>query len=121
MVEVGKVAAILHEGGKDLPAETVAEGETAVEVVLILAKEAVLGGGATDVGAGDGKVQRGGLAEEEIAECVAGKGALESEVTEVVGVELGSKSLQVEIPNAADIDAALQGMLAAGKGRLSEN
>src|SRR5579871_2327175 len=82
----------------------------AVDLIFILAVEAVLPSGAGDVGAGDREKESGGETFEKIAEGVAGEIGLEGELAEIVG---GQESFDVGVADAADVHAGFESMFAA--------
>src|SRR6202012_5878680 len=67
LIKVRKIAAIFLETGKDLPAQTVAERQTAVYLIFVLSEEAILCSSSADIWAGDSEVQRSRSAFKKIA------------------------------------------------------
>ena len=108
------------EARENLPAKTVAERETAGDLELVLGEETKLCGGPTNVRAGDGEIECGWRAFQEVAEGIPREliawgisvGRLKYESSKVVGGELWGEALQVEVPDATDIDSTFHRVVA---------
>src|SRR5271168_206062 len=110
LIEVCQVAAVFHKTGENLPAQAVTQCEPAVDLVFILAEEAVLPRRSGYVGAGHRKEDRCGQPFKKVAESVAGKRRLEGKLTEIIG---GQERLDVGVANSAGINTSLQSVLAS--------
>ena len=104
--------------GKNLPAQAVAKRQPAVELKLILREEAELRRRSAHIRAGDREVQRSRRAFKKVTKGIACEVGLEDEVAEIIRSKLRGEAFQIEVPHTADIDAALQRMLAESVGQV---
>ena len=98
-----------------LPAQPIAKGQPAAELVFILSKEAVLPGGSPNIRTRDCEEERGRRALQKVSEGTPSEVRLEGELAEIIR---GEEELDIEVTHASDVGADLQRVLAYGVGHI---